>query len=219
MFEGKTWVSRRHFLGLAAATATVVGTPALATRKTDDEWWYPAWVGKLTREPGTEYGPIAVRDTDSALGRYNLPGHTKTVGLKDLVRIHGHMCDGLVYSFILLKAALSKLYGFNGIVDRTDLRVVSPNSPCMLDAASFMTGARVNFKTLRINASDLQGIGFIVQRISDGKALLSKLKDGVFPNDLEAVEKAIRSKQAAGRTGEITGKEVDARGEKSCQVH
>ena len=41
--------------------------------------------------------PIVVRDTDSAMGRYNL--QTKEIGLKDIARIHGHMCDGLVIAF------------------------------------------------------------------------------------------------------------------------
>jgi hypothetical protein len=47
------------------------------------------------------------------------------------------------------------------VVDRTDLRVVSKNGPCWVDAACWLTGARINFQTLRVDAS--VGDGFIVQ--------------------------------------------------------
>jgi len=56
----------------------------------------------------------------------------------------------------------------DGVVDRTDLRAVSKNGPCWVDAVMFMTGARLNFQTLRIDNS--VGDGFIIQRISTGEA-------------------------------------------------
>ena len=120
------------------------------------DWFYPAWAATA---PFNE--AITVRDTESALGRYSQ--QTKEIGLKDLARMHGHLCDGLVTSFIEMKAVLDRLFP-SGIVDRTDLKVVSRNSPCLVDAAAFMTGARINFQTLRIDS--LAGDGFIVQRIS-----------------------------------------------------
>jgi len=86
------------------------------------DWFYPEWAAKA---PNNQ--PIMVRDTDSALGRYNLK--TKEIGLKDLARIHGHMCDGLVIAFVEIKAVLSKVFP-DGVVDRTDLQVVSKNGPC-----------------------------------------------------------------------------------------
>ena len=84
-----------------------------------------------------------LRDTDSTPGRYNL--QTKEIGLKDIARIHGHMCDGLVIAFVEIKAVLSKVFP-DGVVDRTDLQVVSKNGPCWADAAAFLTGARINFQ-------------------------------------------------------------------------
>ncbi len=138
------------------------------------DWFYPEWAANAAYNK-----PIVVRDTDSALGRYNL--RTKELGIKDLVRIHSHMCDGLVISFVAIKAALNKLYP-DGIVDRTDLQVVSKNGPCWVDTAALMTGARINFKTLRIDAAI--GNGFILQRISTGEAYQVHLKTDVFPAEL-----------------------------------
>jgi len=64
--------------------------------------------------------PSVVRDTDNALGCYNL--ETKEIGLKDIARIHGYMCDGLVIAFVEIRAVLNKVFP-DGVVDRTDLQV------------------------------------------------------------------------------------------------
>ena len=153
------------------------------------DWFYPEWAANAPYNK-----PIVVRDTDGALGRYNLK--TKEIGLKDLTRIHGHMCDGLVIAFVEIKAVLEKLFP-DGVVDRTDLCVVSKNGPCWADTAAFMTGARINFKTQRIDASI--GNGFIIQRISTGEAYKVHLKPGVFPEEQKALESKIRSLRAAGK--------------------
>lgn len=134
------------------------------------DWFYPEWVAHSKNNR-----PINVRDTDSALGRYSL--QTKQIGLKDLARIHGHLCDGLVIAFVEIKTVLEKMFP-NGVVDRTDLRAVSKNGPCIVDAVSFMTGARVNFQTLRVDQSI--GEGFIIQRISTGETYRVNLKPGVM---------------------------------------
>jgi len=73
--------------------------------------------------------------------------------------MHGHLCDGLVIAFVQLGQAFAHLFQ-DGVVDRTDLRVVSKNGPCWVDVAAMMTGARINFQTLRIEAA--VGNGFIV---------------------------------------------------------
>jgi len=162
------------------------------------DWFYPEWAANA---PNNQ--PIVVRDTDSALGRYNR--RTKEIGLKDIARIHGHMCDGLVIAFVEIKAVLSKVFP-DGVVDRTDLQVVSKNGPCRADAAAFLTGARINFKTLRIDAS-IAG-GFIIQRISTGEAYQVYLKPGVFPDDQAVLENRIRSLRAQGNP--ITAEDIDS---------
>jgi formylmethanofuran dehydrogenase subunit E len=161
------------------------------------DWFYPEWAAKAPYN-----NPIVVRDTDSALGRYNLK--TKEIGLKDLSRIHGHMCDGLVIAFVEIKEVLNKLFP-NGIADRTDLCVVSKNGPCWADTAALMTGARINFRTLRIDASI--GDGFIIQKTSTGEAYDVHLKPGVFPADQAALEAKIRGLRAEGKP--VTAQDID----------
>jgi formylmethanofuran dehydrogenase subunit E len=153
------------------------------------DWFYPEWAANAKYNK-----PIAVLDTDSALGRYSLS--TKEIGLKDLSRIHGHMCDGLVIAFVEIRAVLENLFP-SGVVDRTDLRAVSKNGPCWVDAVAMMTGARINFQTLRIDNSVSDG--FIVQRVSTGEAYEVHLKPGVFPEKQAEFEAKVRKIRASGK--------------------
>jgi len=162
-----------------------------------ETWFYPAWA---VSAPYAQ--PIRVRDTDNALGRYSLK--SKQIGLKDLARIHGHLCDGLAISFVEIKAVLALLFP-DGVVDRTDLRAISKNSPCGVDAVSFMTGTRINFQTLSIDAS--VGGGFIIQRISTGEAYQVSLKAGVIPEEQHKLEAHIRALRAKGQP--VSAAEVD----------
>lgn len=165
--------------------------PATAEEKKDSssDWFYPSWAAEAKYNE-----PVLVRDTDSALGRYSLK--SKEIGLKDLTLFHGHMCDGLVIAFVEIKGVLEKLFP-DGVVDRTDIQAVSKNGPCWVDAVMMMTGARVNFGTLRIDNSI--GDGFIIQRMSTGEAYEVHLKPGVFPEDQAALERKIRKLRSEGK--------------------
>jgi len=167
--------------------------------KTDNstDWFYPKWA-----ETAKYNKPIIVRDTNSALGRYSL--HTKEIGLKDLARIHGHLCDGMVIAYIEIKTVLQKLFP-DGVVDRTDIRIVSKNGPCWVDTASMMTGARINFKTLSIDKT--VGDGFIVQKISTGEAYAVHLKPDIFPKDQEMLENKIRMLRSEGKP--VTSEDIN----------
>lgn len=162
------------------------------------DWFYPNWAASAKYN-----APIMVLDTDSALGRYSLK--TKAVGLKDITRFHGHMCDGLVIAFLEIRAVLDKLFP-NGTIDRTDLRAVSKNGPCWVDTVMYMTGARINFQTLRIDSTI--GDGFIIQRISTGEAYSVHLKPGVFPKEQAELEKKIRKLRAEGQP--VSAVDIDA---------
>jgi len=144
-----------------------------------------------------------VRDTDSALGRLSL--QAKPITLKDLARLHGHACDGLVISWIELHAALKELFP-QGVVDRTDLRVLSKNGPCWVDAAAWMTGARVNHGTLVLD--NTVGNGFILEQVSTGHAIRVGLRPGVFPAELADRERSIRARRAQGE--EVRPEEIDS---------
>ncbi|MBW1778774.1 MAG: formylmethanofuran dehydrogenase subunit E family protein [Deltaproteobacteria bacterium] len=161
------------------------------------DWFFPEWAADA---PFNQ--PIVVRDTDSALGRYNV--HTKEIGLKDLARIHGHLCDGLVIAFVQIKEVFTRLFP-DGVIDRTDLRAVSKNGPCWVDTVAFMTGARINFQTLRIDSA--MGDGFIIQRISTGEAFKVHLKPNVFPADQAELETTIRRLRSQGKP--VSAEEID----------
>lgn len=177
-----------HFATLAGAEVKAENSP---------EWFFPEWAVKA------EYNtPINVLDTDSALGRYSLK--TKEIALKDIVRFHGHMCDGLVIAYVEIKEVLTKLFP-NRPVDRTDLRAVSKNGPCWVDTVAYVTGARLNFQTLRID--NTIGDGFILQRISTGEAYSVHLKPGVFPKDQADLEAKIRKLRAEGKP--VTAEDIN----------
>lgn len=141
--------------------------------------------------------PVLVRDTDSALGRYNL--HPKKLDIKTLARAHGHLCDGLVLAYVELSNVLPKLFS-DGVVDRTDIRVVAKNSPCLVD-----TSALINHKTLSLDNS--LGGSFIVQRISTGKTYKVSLRDKSFLKALKNKEEAIKTKQKEHQ--KVTPKDID----------
>jgi formylmethanofuran dehydrogenase subunit E len=118
--------------------------------------------------------------------------------------MHGHLCDGLVTAWVELSAALRELFP-EGVVDRTDVRVVSKNGPCWADAGAWMTGARINQGTVVLDNS--VGDGFIVQRISTGKAVQVSLRLGVYPAQLAAREQFIRARRAGGEV--VTPTDID----------
>jgi hypothetical protein len=68
-----------------------------------------------------------------------------------------------------------------------------------------MTGARIDFKTLRIDASI--GDGFIIQRISTSEAYKVHLKPSVFPEEQVVLENKIRSLRAQGKP--VTAEDID----------
>ena len=146
--------------------------------------------------------PLLVRDTDSALGRYNL--YPKKLNIKTLARAHGHLCDGLVLTYVELSNTLPKLFS-DGVVDRTDIRIVAKNSPCLVDTSTLMSGARINHKTLSLDNS--LGGSFIVQRISTGKTYKVSLRDKSFLKALKSKEEKIKIKQKEHK--KVTPKDID----------
>ncbi len=145
---------------------------------------------------------LLVKDTDSAMGRYNL--HAKKLDIHTLARAHGHLCDGLVMAYVELSNTLPKLFS-DGVVDRTDLRIVAKNSPCLVDTSGLMSGARINHKTLSLDNSI--GGSFIVQRISTGETYKVSLADTTFLNSLKMQEKLIKEKRAKGE--KVTADDID----------
>lgn len=129
-----------------------------------------------------------VLDTESSHGRYSQS--TKEIKFEDIVKFHGHACDGLYRGVYALSVALDLLFP-DGVVDRTDLRAISRNSPCLGDAASYLTGARVRFGTQDVTSQP--GVWYIIQRISSGKTVEVKEEPGFFPEEVLEAEASLSS--------------------------
>lgn len=169
---------------LANSSTSIIKGASSADRT--PEWYAMDWVVNSPYSPEFE-----VLDTESAFGRY--APMTKTITLKDLVKFHGHACDGLVQAAMALKLALDDLFP-DGVIDRTDLRILSKNGPCYMDVAAYLTGGRINFGTLDVD--NTLGDSWIVQRISSGKAVKVSRREGVFPDELARLEKKVKSGKA-----------------------
>ena len=139
-----------------------------------------------------------VLDTESSHGRYSKS--TKDIGFEDLVKFHGHACDGLYRGAYAMSVALKSLFS-DDIVDRTDLRAISRNSPCLGDAASYLTGARVRFGTQDVR--NREGVWYIVQRISTGETVEVKEEAGFFNKDIIELESSLSSAQADELPGKL----------------
>lgn len=158
-----------------------------------DEWYAFAWLADAPQAPR-----FRVLDTESSLGPYAT--RDKVITLKDLVKMHGHACDGLVTAACAMKVGLDALYP-DGVVDRTDTGCITKNSPCHGDVAAYLTGGRIRFGTQKIDPS--LGDDFILYRFSTGQAVKVSLQEGVFPPDLAELETRIRA-------GDFTNQEMRA---------
>lgn len=141
------------------------------------EWYWPLWAASAVLPE------FRVRDTQSSHGRYAVG--TKTIGVKDLVKFHGHACDGLFRGAFALAVALPTLFP-DEVIDRTDLRVLSRNSPCLGDVAAYLTGGRVRFNSQDVR--DEPGVWFVVQQISTGKGVRVVENPGIYPAVLSEEE-------------------------------
>ncbi len=155
-----------------------------AVADTKAEWYFPQWLGEA------QYAPVfKIRDTENKYGRYTQ--QTKLITIKDLIKFHGHFCGGLVESAASMKVAFDQLFP-EGIVDRTDLRIVSNNSACGGDVAAYLTGARARFNSHVIDNS-LTESEFYVQQVSSGKTIHVKLNPAVYPKEVKTQMKKIES--------------------------
>lgn len=127
-----------------------------------------------------------VLDTRSAQGRLDV--REKTVTVADLVLAHGHACDGLLRGVWAMRALADVAFGEDPI-DRSDLLVVSKNSPCLGDVAAYLTGGRARFGTHRLD--DTLGVGFQLQQLSTGRSWEVREEPGFFPALIIAWEAAL----------------------------
>lgn len=185
---GAIWV----FLLLAALCSPGLaqeGTNA-GRRDITPEWFFPAWLGESPYAPSFQ-----VRDTVNKYGRY--AKQTKSITLKDLIKFHGHFCGGLVESAGALRLALDALFP-DGVIDRTDLRIISNNSACGGDVAAYLTGARSRFGSHHIDHA-LKESEFIVQKVSTGETVRVRVRPEAYPTEVRTQMKKIESGQYTPR--------------------
>ncbi len=136
---------------------------------------------------------IRVMDTDFSKGRLGLEHE---IGLEDLEKFHGHLCDGLVVGFLGIREGLKALYP-EGKVDRTNTRIASKSSPCLTDVAVYVTGGRYQFNSFYVN-NDIRDAFYIIQRKDNGKAVAVNLRKGVKPRAISVMgAKAVKGQLAA----------------------
>jgi len=160
-------------VSLVAALSAAAGSPA------------PLTVREVMAAP---HAPVLeVVDTVSSLGP--LAARPQTITIADLVRFHGHPCDGLVAAAAGMAYGLQRLFP-GGIVDRTDLAVTVNRSACYGDVAAYLTGARHRYGSLVIDPK--LGDEWILRRRSTGTAVRVRLRPGVKPAEIPALEKRLR---------------------------
>jgi len=152
-----------------------------ASHGTQPTWFTPSWLDEAVALPSFQ-----VIDTRSAQGR--IDPRPKTVTINDLVLFHGHACDGLLRGAYAMRA-LADIAFPDAPFDRSDLQVVSKNSPCLGDIAAYLTGGRARFGTHRLD-NDL-GVGFVVQVISTGQTWEVREEPGFFPPLITSWEVAL----------------------------
>ncbi len=166
-----------------AGQAGVCAMKASPNADSTPTWYYFDWMANAAFAP-----VFHVRDTESSLGPY--AAESKTITLKDLVKMHGHACDGLVTAACAMSVGLTALYP-DGVIDRTDTGCITNNSPCYGDVAAYLTGGRIRFGTQKIDPA--LGNEFILHRLSTNETVKVTLRRGVFPPELLALEEKIRA--------------------------
>lgn len=166
-------------VGVAAAALTAASMTAAVAAE-------PVTVRETTAAP---HAPVVeVVDTASSLGP--LAAKPRKVSLTDLVRDHGHLCDGLVVAAAGIAYGLQTLFP-DGVVDRTDLAVTTNRSACYGDVAAYLTGARHRYGSLAIDPQ--LGDEWILHRRSTGATVAVRLRPGIKPAELPKIEAQLRA--------------------------
>lgn len=124
---------------------------------------------------------FSVIDTDFSKGRLD---HKQVIVLDDLVKFHGHLCDGLVVGALAFQEASKVLYP-DGIIDRTNLRIVSNPSPCLTDVAVYLSGGRYQFNSFTVDSS-MKAV-YILQRMDNEATVEVRLNAGVKPSAIDSL--------------------------------
>jgi len=134
----------------------------------------PTWYAPMVSKP---YSPVfEILATRGTQGRYY--PYTYAVTMKDIVKFHGHDCEGLSHAAACAKVAFNILFP-DGIIDRSVLWAITGTSPCWSDAIAFLTGARIQYGNLGFFKDKKYGHAIILYREDTGVAVLATWKKGI----------------------------------------
>lgn len=134
----------------------------------------PTWYAPQVSKP---YAPVfEILATRGTQGRYY--PYTYAVTLKDLVKMHGHDCEGLTHGANCCYIAFKILFP-DGIIDRSVLWGITGPSPCWTDAVAFLTGARTQYGNLAFFKDNRYGHAIVLYREDTGVAVLATWKEGI----------------------------------------
>lgn len=137
----------------------------------------PTWYAPMMAKP---YAPsFEILATRGTAGRYY--PYTYTVTLKDMIKWHGHDCEGTIHAANAAKVAFKILFP-DGIIDRSVLWGISGPSPCWSDAVAFLTGARLQYGNLGFFRNKAYWHAILLYREDTKVAVLATWKKGI--NDI-----------------------------------
>ncbi|MBN8889602.1 MAG: hypothetical protein ABS99_07220 [Acetobacteraceae bacterium SCN 69-10] len=134
----------------------------------------PTWYASMAGKP---YAPVfEMLATQGTQGRYY--PYTYPVTLKDMIRFHGHDCEGTIHVANAAWVALRILFP-DGIIDRSVLWGISGDSPCWSDGVAFLTGARLQYGNLGFFKDKRYSHAIILYREDTKVAVLATWKQGI----------------------------------------
>lgn len=134
----------------------------------------PTWYAPMVAMP---YAPVfEILATKGTQGRYY--DRTYAVTLKDMIKWHGHDCEGTTHAANSMKVAFDLLFP-DGIIDRSVLKAISGTGPCWSDAVAFLTGARLQYGNLGFFKNKDYSHAILLYREDTKVAVLATLKQGI----------------------------------------
>lgn len=134
----------------------------------------PTWYAPMVAMP---YAPVfEILATKGTQGRYYQ--RTYAVTIKDMVKWHGHDCEGTTHAANNMKMAFKILFP-DEIIDRSLLKGISGTGPCWSDAVAFLTGARVQYGNLGFFKDKKYNHAILLYREDTEVAVLATWKKGI----------------------------------------
>lgn len=134
----------------------------------------PTWYAPMVAMP---YAPVfEILATKGTQGRYY--PYTYAVTIKDIIKWHGHDCEGITSVSNCCKMAFEILFP-DGIIDRSVLKGISGTGPCWSDGVAFLTGARLQYGNLGFFKDKKYNHAVILYREDTGVAVLATWKKGI----------------------------------------